>query len=64
MIHVICKGCGKWDILGPGHPAVMQHPETGQHIWHDRSKAIRGCECPPETGMIIEPMAAVTMTGG
>ena len=54
MIHVSCKNCTAYDIVGPGHPAVTQHPETGQHVLTDRS-ALRhnhadDCQPHPETG--------------
>jgi hypothetical protein len=45
MIHVSCKGCGTYDIVGPGHPATVyvphpdhpDDPEAGQHVLTDRS---------------------------
>ena len=37
---VTCKGCGSYDIAGPGHPAVRQNADTGLHELFDRT-AIR-----------------------
>lgn len=34
--YVTCKGCKTYDIVGPGHPAVRQVPETGLFEVHDR----------------------------
>lgn len=40
MIHVSCKNCSAYDIVGPGHPATTYVAETDQHVLTDRS-AIR-----------------------
>jgi len=59
VIHVSCKGCGSYDIVGPGHPATTyvphpDYPKAGQHVLTDRS-ALRhahagDCAPDPETG--------------
>lgn len=63
MIHVSCRSCHAYDIVGPGHPAVTcGHDEgtactdagSGTHVLTDRS-ALRhshadDCEPHPETG--------------
>jgi hypothetical protein len=50
---VTCKGCGSYDIVAPGHPAMRDRGD-GTHELHDRG-ALRhnhaeGCEPHPETG--------------
>lgn len=66
MIHVRCKNCGTYEIVGPGHPATTHvpdpadpgNPEAGQHLITDRSALKHasagghedGCEPHPETG--------------
>lgn len=74
MIHVHCRGCGAFDIAGPGHPAVTCAHEDGtacgdagpgQHVLTDRA-ALRhshadGCEPHPETGRY--PLAFTFMAG-
>lgn len=37
MIHVSCKNCHAYDVVGPGHPAVTYDPAAGQHVITDRS---------------------------
>ena len=42
MIHVSCKGCHAYDIVGPGHPATTyvphpDDPDKDQHVLTDRS---------------------------
>jgi hypothetical protein len=62
LIHVSCRNCGTYDIVGPGHPgAVCNHPpdvectaEEAQHVLTDRT-ALRhnhaaDCQPDPETG--------------
>ena len=44
MIHVLCKGCGEWEIVGPGHPSVRQR-DDGQHEFFDRTAVLPGCDC-------------------
>ena len=68
LIHVACK-CGAFDIVGPGHPAVGRHPETGQHLLTDRAKLKHahadGCQ-PNEDGnypLTFTFMAPVGVTG-
>lgn len=77
MIHVSCRNCGTYDIVGPGHPATTYNAETDQHVLTDRA-ALRhshadDCEPHPETGhypLAFEFMAgtgtsgpAITVTG-
>lgn len=58
MIHVRCRNCGTYDIVGPGHPATTYDPENGQHVITDRAALKHasadahadGCEPHPETG--------------
>jgi hypothetical protein len=62
VIHVACTGCGTFDIVGPGHPAVeCTHPpdvgcrdEGVAHVLTDRTKLKHAhrddCEPDPETG--------------
>lgn len=46
MIHISCRSCGTYDIVGPGHPAaecnhspdVGCDDETAQHVLTDRAK--------------------------
>jgi hypothetical protein len=74
LIHVSCRNCNAYDVVGPGHPATTFDPATQQHVITDRS-ALRhshadDCEPHPETGhypLTFEFMAGhapVDMTGG
>jgi hypothetical protein len=62
MIHVLCRTCGEWEIVGPGHPAVRPNPDTGQHELHDRTALLPGCDC-PEDGEGGRPLAFTFMGG-
>lgn len=69
-IHISCKNCGTYDIVGPGHPATAYDPEADRHVLTDRS-ALRhahadDCEPHPETGhypLHFEFMAATGDSG-
>ena len=49
MIHVSCKNCGAFDVVGPGHPAVTYDAERQQHVLTDRSalRLSHGEDCQP-----------------
>jgi hypothetical protein len=77
LIHVHCRNCGTFELVGPGHPAGLTDPETGAFTLTDRS-ALRhasaeghedGCQPDPETGhyplalTFIAPAGAVPAGG-
>jgi hypothetical protein len=71
LIHISCRNCGTFDIVGPGHPAVTYNAETGQHELTDRTQLrhshAEDCEPHPETGhypLHLTFMAEVVSPGG
>ena len=54
MIHVSCRNCGTFDIVGPGHPAVTFDQDKQQHVLADRTALKHAhdenCQPHPETG--------------
>lgn len=72
MIHVACK-CGTFDIVGPGHPAVEQSADTGQHLLTDRTKLrhAHADDCQPDADgnyplhfTFMAPVGAQPAAGG
>jgi hypothetical protein len=74
VIHVSCRNCGTFDIVGPGHPAVEFDEEKQQHLLVSRTALKHShaddCEPHPETGhyplhfTFMAGMAPVDLTGG
>jgi hypothetical protein len=66
MIHVLCRTCGEWEIVGPGHPAMRDRGD-GTHEIHDRALLLENCACPPDDLSGSRPLAftfmAATATG-
>jgi len=69
-IHIQCKNdrCRRFEIIGPGHPAVRFNPETQQHEFFDRTAVID--HHPSCSGDGSDPLhftfmaGTVTMVGG